>query len=191
MLSESVFYDTTHLLVNRLTLIDQLFYSFVQERLEDCQSDLLEIRQISSVPYFLLTDDPCQVLNLDIADNEVKTTEETDMLSTVRWLIRGEAASERRVEMLTRCIGKEDRNESKTSTLLRSTIATFPFNRSLVVTLIVLDTKISSQYIIGSDNSLTDIGSTVNRSSAGTMYHYGICDGSRRILFKSSRTVLL
>ena len=72
MFSPSVFYDTADLPVNVLTLIDQQFYSFVQERLGECQSELLKIQQINSVPCFLLTDDPCQVLNLNIDDNEVK-----------------------------------------------------------------------------------------------------------------------
>jgi hypothetical protein len=72
MFSQSVFYDTADLPVNVLNLIDQQFYSFVQERLEECQSELLKIQQINSVPCFLLTDDPCQVLNLNIDDNEVK-----------------------------------------------------------------------------------------------------------------------
>jgi hypothetical protein len=72
MFSQSVFYDTADLPVNVLNLIDQQFYSFVQERLGECQSELLKIQQINSVPCFLLTDDPCQVLNLNIDDNEVK-----------------------------------------------------------------------------------------------------------------------
>ena len=72
MFSLSVFYGTADLPVNVLALIDQQFYSFVQERLGECQPALLKIRQINSVPCFLVTDDPCQVLNLNIDDNEVK-----------------------------------------------------------------------------------------------------------------------
>lgn len=56
--------------MNVSTLVDEDFYSFVQERLGDCQSELLKIQQINSVPRFLFTDDPCQVLNLNIDDHE-------------------------------------------------------------------------------------------------------------------------
>ena len=72
MFPQSVFYDTANLPVNVLTLVDEDFYSFVQERLGDCQSELLKIQQINSVPCFLFTDDPCQILNLNIDDHEVK-----------------------------------------------------------------------------------------------------------------------
>ena len=55
-----------------LTLVDEDFYSFVQERLCDCQSELLKIQHSNSAPCFLSTDDACQVLNLNIDDHEVK-----------------------------------------------------------------------------------------------------------------------
>ena len=72
MFTQTVFYDTRDLPPDVLTLIDDQFYDFVQGRLGEHQSSLLKLQEINSVPCFLLTDDPCQVLNLNIDDNEVK-----------------------------------------------------------------------------------------------------------------------
>ena len=72
MVTQTVFYDTRDLPPDVLTLIDDQFYDFVQGRLGEYQSSLLKLQEINSVPCFLLTDDPCQVLNLNIDDNEVK-----------------------------------------------------------------------------------------------------------------------
>jgi hypothetical protein len=53
-----------------------MFYDFVEKRLGVNQSLLLKIQQINSVSCFLLTHDPCEILNLNINDddlNELKT----------------------------------------------------------------------------------------------------------------------
>ena len=72
MFTQTVLYDTRDLPPDVLTLIDDQFYDFVQGRLGEHQSSLLKLQEINSVPCFLLTDDPCQVLNLNIDDIEVK-----------------------------------------------------------------------------------------------------------------------
>ena len=71
MSCQNVFYETKHLPVNVLTLVDDDFYEFVEQRLGIYQSLLLKTQQINSVPCFLLTNDPCEVLNLDIDDNDL------------------------------------------------------------------------------------------------------------------------
>jgi len=71
MPSQSVFYDTRDLPTNVLTLVDDNFYDFVEQRLGVFQSMLLKIQHINSVPCFLLTDDPCDILNLNADDNDL------------------------------------------------------------------------------------------------------------------------
>lgn len=71
MSCQNVFYETKHLPVNVLTLVDDAFYEFVEQRLGIYQSLLLKIQQINSVPCFLLTNDPCEVLNFNIDDNDL------------------------------------------------------------------------------------------------------------------------
>ncbi|CAF1321693.1 unnamed protein product [Rotaria magnacalcarata] len=71
MFSSNVYYDTSDLPTNVLTLVDDKFYDFVEEHLEIYQSLLLKLQQINSVPCFLLTYDPCQILNLNIDDNDI------------------------------------------------------------------------------------------------------------------------
>jgi hypothetical protein len=68
---QTIFYDTQDLPSNVLSLIDHQFYDFVQGRLWKHQSSLLKLQEINSVPCFLLTNDPCAVLNLNIDDIEV------------------------------------------------------------------------------------------------------------------------
>ena len=71
MSSPKVYHDTKTLPRNILTLVDDDFYHFVEQRLGAAQAMLLKIQQISSVPCFLLSDDPCEVLNLNIDDDEL------------------------------------------------------------------------------------------------------------------------
>ncbi|CAF3441905.1 unnamed protein product [Rotaria socialis] len=71
MYSENVFHETRDLPTNVLTLVDDTFYDFVERRLGMYQSLLLKIQQINSVPCFLLTNDPCEVLNLNIDDDDL------------------------------------------------------------------------------------------------------------------------
>lgn len=71
MYSENVFHETRDLPTNVLTLVDDTFYEFVEQRLGLYQSLLLKIQQINSVPCFLLTSDPCEVLNLNINDDDL------------------------------------------------------------------------------------------------------------------------
>ncbi|UJR18385.1 hypothetical protein I4U23_005289 [Adineta vaga] len=66
-----VFHDTKNLPRNILTLVDDDFYRFVEQRLGVYQALLLKIQQINSVPCFLLSGDPCEVLNLNIDDDDV------------------------------------------------------------------------------------------------------------------------
>ncbi|CAF1510688.1 unnamed protein product [Rotaria sordida] len=71
MSSENIFHETKDLPTNVLTLVDDLFYEFVEQRLGLYQSLLLKIQEINSVPCFLLINDPCEVLNLDIKDDNL------------------------------------------------------------------------------------------------------------------------
>ncbi|UJR29574.1 hypothetical protein I4U23_010791 [Adineta vaga] len=66
-----VSHDTKTLPRNILTLVDDDFYRFVEQRLGVYQALLLKIQQINSVPCFLLSSDPCEVLNLNIDDADV------------------------------------------------------------------------------------------------------------------------
>jgi hypothetical protein len=68
MISPNVFYDTKDLPGNILTLVDDNFYDFVEQRLGVDQSSLLKLQQINSVPCLLLTSDPCEILNMNIDD---------------------------------------------------------------------------------------------------------------------------
>jgi hypothetical protein len=70
MISQNVFYDTKNLPANILTLVDDDFYNFVEQRLGVHQSSLLKLQQINSVPCLLLTNDPCEILNLNIDDDD-------------------------------------------------------------------------------------------------------------------------
>jgi hypothetical protein len=71
MFTQAVFYDTHDLPSDVLSLIDHQFYDFVQGRLGEHQSSLLKLQEINSVPCFLLTNDSCEVLNVNIDDIEV------------------------------------------------------------------------------------------------------------------------
>ena len=73
MSSENIFHETRDLPTNVLTLVDDSFYAFVEQRLGVYQSMLLKIQQINSVPCFLLTNDPCEILNLNIKDDDLDT----------------------------------------------------------------------------------------------------------------------
>jgi hypothetical protein len=71
MFTQTIFYDTQDLPSDVLSLIDHQFYDFVQGRLGENQQSLLKLQEINSVPCFLLTNDPWEVLNLNIDDIEV------------------------------------------------------------------------------------------------------------------------
>jgi hypothetical protein len=60
MSSQNVFHETKDLSTNLLTLVDDMFYDFVEKRLGVYQSSLLKIQQINSVSCFLLIHDPCE-----------------------------------------------------------------------------------------------------------------------------------
>jgi hypothetical protein len=68
---QNVFHETRDLPVNVLTLVDNNFYEFVEQHLGVYQSLLLKIQQINSVPCFLLTNDPCEILNFNINDDDL------------------------------------------------------------------------------------------------------------------------
>jgi hypothetical protein len=71
MISQNVFYDTKDLPGNILTLVDDSFYDFIEQRLGVDRSSLLKLQQINSVPCLLLTGDPCEILNLNIDDYDL------------------------------------------------------------------------------------------------------------------------
>ena len=72
MFGQTIFHDTAELPTDVLSLVDGKFYDFVHEKLGEYQSTLLKIQQINSVACFLVTNDPCQVLNLSIDDDDLK-----------------------------------------------------------------------------------------------------------------------
>ncbi|CAF3692164.1 unnamed protein product [Rotaria socialis] len=71
MSSENIFHETKCLPSNVLTLVDDMFYEFVEQHLGVYQSLLLKTQQINSVPCFLLINDPCDILNLNINDDDL------------------------------------------------------------------------------------------------------------------------
>ena len=72
MFGQTVFHNIADLPMDVLSLVDDKFYDFVQEKLGSYQSTLLKIQQINSVACFLLTSDPCEILNLCIDDDDLK-----------------------------------------------------------------------------------------------------------------------
>ena len=72
MFGQTVFHNIAELSMDVLSLVDDKFYDFVQEKLGAYQSMLLKIQQINSVACFLLTSDPCEILNLCIDDDDLK-----------------------------------------------------------------------------------------------------------------------
>ncbi|CAF3565499.1 unnamed protein product [Rotaria socialis] len=68
MCSKSFFLDTSRLPDDVLSYTDEAFYNFVEVHLGRINARLLSYLQISSVPCFLLTENPCEILTLDIDD---------------------------------------------------------------------------------------------------------------------------
>ncbi|CAF1477441.1 unnamed protein product [Rotaria magnacalcarata] len=83
MYAESVFHEARDLPTNVLTLVDDMLYAFVEQCLGLYQSLLLKIQQINSVPCFLLTNDPCEVLNLNINDDDLNALKTKNMFSII------------------------------------------------------------------------------------------------------------
>ena len=72
MISQAVFHNIAELSPHVLSLVDDKFYEFVREKLAKHQSTLLNIQQINSVACFLLTSDPCEILDLCTDDDDLK-----------------------------------------------------------------------------------------------------------------------
>ncbi|CAF3587897.1 unnamed protein product [Rotaria socialis] len=68
MYSKSFFLDTSRLPDDVLSYTDEVFYTFVEVHLGRIHARLLSYLQIRSVPCFLLTENPCEILTLDIDD---------------------------------------------------------------------------------------------------------------------------
>ncbi|CAF4947978.1 unnamed protein product, partial [Rotaria sp. Silwood1] len=64
----NIYLDTSRLPDDVLSYTDQRFYDFVESFLGKLHSRLLAQLHISSVPCFLLTENPCAIFNMDIDD---------------------------------------------------------------------------------------------------------------------------
>jgi hypothetical protein len=64
-------FDTNKLSDDVLSLTDDKFYDFVKEVLGKTAADLLKIQAINNVPSFLLSNDLCGVIELDIVSEEL------------------------------------------------------------------------------------------------------------------------
>ncbi|CAF1245692.1 unnamed protein product [Rotaria sordida] len=64
----NIYLDTSRLPDDILSYTDQRFYDFVESFLGKLHSRLLAQLHISSVPCFLLTENPCAIFNMDIDD---------------------------------------------------------------------------------------------------------------------------
>ncbi|CAF3605642.1 unnamed protein product [Rotaria sp. Silwood1] len=64
-------FDTNQLPKDVLSFTDEKFYGFVKEILGKTAADLLQIQAINNVPSFLLSNDVCAVIELDIDSKEL------------------------------------------------------------------------------------------------------------------------
>jgi hypothetical protein len=71
MFGHTVFHKIVEFPIDVLSLADDKFYDFVQEKLGVYQSILLKIPQMKSVACFLLASDPYEILNLCIDDYDL------------------------------------------------------------------------------------------------------------------------
>ncbi|CAF1189710.1 unnamed protein product [Didymodactylos carnosus] len=70
-MTTTLIFDINQLPTDVLTFTDARFYDFVKEILGETEADLLKMQAINNVPSFLLTDDICGVLELDIDSQEL------------------------------------------------------------------------------------------------------------------------
>ncbi|CAF1068711.1 unnamed protein product [Didymodactylos carnosus] len=70
-MASSIFYDLQSLPEEALSYTDLKFYDMVRDLLGCSHARLLQFQHINSVPCFLLTDDVCDVLKMEIDDTEL------------------------------------------------------------------------------------------------------------------------